>query len=215
MAFNMRYLGKASLRRATSDDKPEYDGEVIVAVIESSHIPGGRYDMLDDDDDFDFDFLNTWLDEHYTYVGSPDNHATDDRINYIRGRVYATTGEEQFGQRHEDVHEVGERLRTLLLADVLRRERDEARALEKARQVIDSRVGAPEMAPSARQRRPIPDDVKMFVWRRDEGRCISCNSNAELEFDHIIPVSMGGSNTARNLQLLCGSCNRAKGGNLV
>ena len=65
---------------------------------------------------------------------------------------------------------------------------------------------------SARQ--PIPDDVKMFVWKRDGGRCVNCGSKEKLEYDHIIPVSKGGSNTARNLQLLCETCNRSKGGNL-
>ena len=64
-------------------------------------------------------------------------------------------------------------------------------------------------------REPIPDDVKMFVWQRDGGKCVRCGSNRNLEFDHIIPVSMGGANTARNLQLLCEGCNRAKGGSLV
>jgi hypothetical protein len=60
-------------------------------------------------------------------------------------------------------------------------------------------------------RPPIPKDVQMFVWQRDSGRCVQCASNQNLEFDHIIPFSMGGSSTARNLQLLCESCNRSKG----
>ena len=68
---------------------------------------------------------------------------------------------------------------------------------------------------SPRSRAPIPDDVKVLVWRRDDGRCVRCGSNRFLEFDHIVPLSMGGANTTRNLQLLCEGCNRAKGGSLV
>ena len=61
------------------------------------------------------------------------------------------------------------------------------------------------------RREYIPDRVKIFVWKRDGGRCVNCGSRERLEFDHIIPVSKGGSNTARNLQLLCERCNRSKG----
>jgi 5-methylcytosine-specific restriction endonuclease McrA len=60
-------------------------------------------------------------------------------------------------------------------------------------------------------RAPIPDEVKVFVWNRDGGRCVKCGSNQRLEFDHVIPVALGGANTARNLQLLCETCNRTKG----
>jgi len=64
-------------------------------------------------------------------------------------------------------------------------------------------------------REPIPDDVKIFVWQRDGGRCVKCGSREKLEFDHIIPLARGGSNTARNIQLLCEKCNRQKGDSLV
>jgi hypothetical protein len=60
----------------------------------------------------------------------------------------------------------------------------------------------------ARER--IPDDVQIFVWNRDGGKCVKCGSQENLEYDHIIPVSRGGSNTARNIQLLCEACNREK-----
>jgi len=60
------------------------------------------------------------------------------------------------------------------------------------------------------QRGPIPSDVKIAVWRRDGGKCVKCGSEVELEFDHIIPVSKGGSSTFRNVQILCKKCNRKK-----
>ena len=66
----------------------------------------------------------------------------------------------------------------------------------------------------ANGRQPIPDNVKMFVWQRDNGRCVKCGSQEKLEYDHIIPIAKGGSNTTRNIQLLCEKCNRSKGANL-
>lgn len=58
--------------------------------------------------------------------------------------------------------------------------------------------------------RYIPSSVKIAVWRRDGGKCVECGSKEKLEYDHIIPVSKGGSNTERNIQLLCEKCNRKK-----
>jgi 5-methylcytosine-specific restriction endonuclease McrA len=53
------------------------------------------------------------------------------------------------------------------------------------------------------RRSAIPASVRIEVWRRDQGRCARCGSQERLEFDHIIPVSLGGSNSARNIELLC------------
>ena len=60
------------------------------------------------------------------------------------------------------------------------------------------------------KRKPIPKSVQREVWQRDEGKCVECGSKEKLEYDHIIPVSKNGSNTVRNVQLLCEHCNRSK-----
>jgi hypothetical protein len=59
-------------------------------------------------------------------------------------------------------------------------------------------------------REHIPERIRNEVWRRDGGKCVECGSVFNLEFDHVIPVAKGGSNTARNLRILCESCNRRK-----
>jgi hypothetical protein len=60
-------------------------------------------------------------------------------------------------------------------------------------------------------RRVIPTAVKLEVWRRDVGKCAKCGASENLHFDHIIPWSKGGSsNTADNIQLLCGKHNLEK-----
>lgn len=69
-----------------------------------------------------------------------------------------------------------------------------------------------EMAEMEKERRcrAITKQVQREVWRRDMGRCVECGSKERLEYDHIIPFSRGGSNTVRNIQLLCEKCNREK-----
>jgi 5-methylcytosine-specific restriction endonuclease McrA len=62
----------------------------------------------------------------------------------------------------------------------------------------------------APRRMAIPKQVQQEVWRRDNGRCVQCGSQENLEYDHVIPVSKGGATTTRNTQLLCEVCNRTK-----
>jgi hypothetical protein len=64
------------------------------------------------------------------------------------------------------------------------------------------------------QRVRIEEEVRVFVWRRDQGRCAKCGSRNKLEYDHIIPLSKGGGNSARNIELLCETCNRLKSANV-
>ena len=65
-----------------------------------------------------------------------------------------------------------------------------------------------------RERAGIPEKVRIAVWRRDNGCCVKCGSREKLEYDHIIPISRGGSNTVRNIELLCEKCNRSKSDNI-
>ena len=63
----------------------------------------------------------------------------------------------------------------------------------------------------SQRREAIPRLVQREVWQRDGGRCVECDTKEKLCFDHIVPFSRGGSNTIRNLQLLCERCNLSKG----
>jgi 5-methylcytosine-specific restriction endonuclease McrA len=83
------------------------------------------------------------------------------------------------------------------------------KAFERMRREIEALENV-EQADLARRER-IPDSVRLFVWQRDQGKCVKCGGAEKLEFDHIIPIAKGGSNTERNIQLLCEQCNRAKG----
>ena len=102
-----------------------------------------------------------------------------------------------------------------VFVDFNRRKRPEIKTL--ADQLLAPRKSQSKPRHAARvpkRRETIPKQVKIDVWQRDSGRCVECGSNSNLEFDHIIPLNLGGANTFRNLQLLCGPCNRSKGASL-
>ena len=61
---------------------------------------------------------------------------------------------------------------------------------------------------------PIPSDLRRIVFERDGGRCVECDSNFDLQYDHVLPVALGGATTVENLQLLCADCNRRKSDSL-
>lgn len=60
----------------------------------------------------------------------------------------------------------------------------------------------------------IPGVSRFEVLRRAGGRCQLCgvsHTTRQIDVDHIVPVSKGGSNDATNLQALCRTCNSQKG----
>jgi 5-methylcytosine-specific restriction endonuclease McrA len=41
--------------------------------------------------------------------------------------------------------------------------------------------------------------------------CAGCGATSDLTVDHVVPIARGGTPTPENLQVLCRSCNSAKG----
>jgi hypothetical protein len=73
------------------------------------------------------------------------------------------------------------------------------------------------------RRKDIPQRAKRAVFYRDRGRCTGCDVNLSWvldslpreQFDHVVPLAIGGLNDITNLQLLCEQCNKTKSDNPV
>lgn len=92
-----------------------------------------------------------------------------------------------------------------------------ARRMRK-KQAVDRAKSLAALKETPKGRTPrgaIPDDLKLLIWNRDGGSCVNCGSTNELQFDHIIPVALGGATSEQNLQVLCGPCNRTKGASVT
>lgn len=64
------------------------------------------------------------------------------------------------------------------------------------------------------RRRNLPHATIVRVVRRDNNTCQNCGKillDKEIEIDHIIPYSRGGSSDESNLRVTCLECNRKKG----
>lgn len=52
--------------------------------------------------------------------------------------------------------------------------------------------------------------LRDLILRRDNFRCLGCDSDSDLTIDHVKPVSVGGTTQPWNLQTLCRRCNASK-----
>jgi hypothetical protein len=103
--------------------------------------------------------------------------------------------------------------------DRLRKFAGQDQEIDKALRLIDVSI---EAARIAAERKAAKEKVRselqagyhktlVRLGRRDGFRCASCHSSdADLQIDHVIPVSRGGMNDLDNLQLLCRKCNTEK-----
>ena len=60
------------------------------------------------------------------------------------------------------------------------------------------------------QREPIPQAIKLAVFRLDNHECVYCSNLRFLEVDHLYPDSFGGTNDLENLVTCCAPCNKKK-----
>ena len=68
----------------------------------------------------------------------------------------------------------------------------------------------PELFYEGVKRHSISSELRKIIYNRDKGNCVKCGSRENIHYDHIIPVSKGGSTTLDNLELLCQDCNLSK-----
>ena len=92
-------------------------------------------------------------------------------------------------------------------------------ALQESTNALRKRLGAFKHTKSTQHQtehspthsRHIPGSVKREVFMRDDGQCVQCGRTENLQYDHILPYSKGGtSKTAENIQILCFDCNQGK-----
>lgn len=60
----------------------------------------------------------------------------------------------------------------------------------------------------------VPRQLRLDVYRRDEGVCPYCQAalpETDFTVDHVIPVAEGGPTKADNLVVACRPCNSSKG----
>jgi uncharacterized protein YigA (DUF484 family) len=153
---------------------------------------GSKWINLIDTDERGAERLATLPDDEAVRIGNDDK-----KVYWLVGkRAYSTIDEDLTAEDVVALANVEQNKRRLQL--------QKAHALQAMTNQLDTKT----------KRQPIPQDVKVTVWQRDGGRCVECGSKENLEFDHIIPLAMGGANTMRNLQLLCETCNRRKGASL-
>ncbi len=144
------------------------------------------------------------LKENYFY-----ENILPDKIDFIQSRV-----DEYFKNKEVEIeNQLKETLKLQLLQE--HKEKIEKQKINQLKEqlrteMLQNGLITEEIDEESRSREPIPQEIQNKVWNRDGGKCVKCGSQEKLEFDHIIPFSKGGSNTYRNLQLLCEKCNRLK-----
>lgn len=157
-----------------------------------------------------FENLEKELEEKGIYRVGRDGHralyvrASDLITNLIHGRLDGT--EKWDGLFWADAELTIDEVNVLFWE----RDRKQQKQKERIERLSKIRDRQTRRAMQRARRERIPDEVRAFVWERDEGRCVRCGAEDDLQFDHVIPVAKGGGSAVGNIQILCGDCNRQK-----
>jgi HNH endonuclease len=92
----------------------------------------------------------------------------------------------------------GELASTIVTMDVASHDQREASERAQADLFHHNGDASPEFV--------LPEHIRREVWIRNDGRCVDCGATSSLAFDHVLPLTVGGSNTAPNLELRCRPC---------
>ncbi len=125
------------------------------------------------------------------------------RFNHFKKHILPLH-EERISTTLKEINKAQEIVKENELKEILKQE-----ILDKKKELIEEGILS-SLNESDLKREPIPQEVLDRVWNRDGGKCVKWGSQEQIEFDHIIPFSKGGSNTYRNLKILCEQCNREK-----
>jgi 5-methylcytosine-specific restriction endonuclease McrA len=97
----------------------------------------------------------------------------------------------------------------------LKQLRPKAPKEKSAQSVTKQRDATPAPEFGKEKSRYVAREVKRSVWQRDKGECTykssegrKCTCKHNLEFDHIVPFALGGTNTTENLRLRCRAHNQ-------
>ena len=176
----------------------------VAGILGPSEGIKARDVLVENTQDLEILLMGRSLKENYFY-----KNILPDKIDFVKSKV----DEYLKNKELELENELKETLKQQLLQE--HKEKIEKQKINQLKEqlrteMLQNGLITDEIDEEARNREPIPQDIQNRVWNRDGGKCVKCGCREKLEFDHIIPFSRGGSNTYRNLQLLCEKCNRQK-----
>ncbi len=82
---------------------------------------------------------------------------------------------------------------------------------------VENSYSPVELQRIVKERAKVSLRTRIAMYKRDRGCCRYCHkpvTEKEWEPDHVVPISLGGSNKLSNLVVACISCNRRKGANV-